>query len=84
MNISQEKLQTAKQEAVEYLEYSIYTLSIMLGVDPEIIDDSWIQSTEILLNENEQSGVNASGVDHDAALRCLVQQVKAYAKIAPV
>jgi hypothetical protein len=38
MALSDEQKQQARQEAKQYLEYSIYVLALSLGVNPETLD----------------------------------------------
>lgn len=40
MALSAERKQAAKDKAREYLEFSIYTLALTLGVDPQMVSDS--------------------------------------------
>ena len=79
MIISREKLDQARAEAKEYLEYSIYTLSMMLGIDPEEINEEWVALTEETLSVSPPTNQEDA-----AALQCLVEQVKAYSKISPL
>lgn len=75
--LSEELKQKARQEAIEYLEYSIYTMSVLLGIDIQEIDAAWAEKTE-----QDLAFMDSNGSDNAAALRCLVDQVKAYVKIS--
>lgn len=79
MIIKQEILDRAKTEAIEYLEYSIYTLSILAGVDPQDIDAQWIAATE-----SQISSASDAESQEILVLKCLLTQVKAYSKIASI
>jgi hypothetical protein len=41
MALSDEQKQQARQEAKQYLEYSIYVLALSLGVNPETLDENF-------------------------------------------
>ena len=41
MALSASQITTAKTEAKEFLEYSTYTLCLVLGVDPDAVSSSY-------------------------------------------
>ncbi len=41
MALSEEQKQKAREEARQYLEYSIYILALSLGVNPEELDENF-------------------------------------------
>jgi hypothetical protein len=71
MALTQEQKQKAKNEAKEYLEYSIYTLSLILGVDPEVLDENFInpESQEV-------------DVARWKSFESLIKQIQAYSALA--
>ena len=70
MALSQEQKQKAKNEAKEYLEYSIYTLSLILGINPETLDENFVnpESQEVDLGRWK-------------SFECLIKQVQAYSAL---
>lgn len=41
MALSEEQKQKAREEARQYLEYSIYVLALSLGINPEELDENF-------------------------------------------
>lgn len=68
MALTAEQVQKAKDEARKYLEYSIYTTALMLGVDTDDIDGEYVVP------------VTAEHQDYEAHLS-LATQVSALAKL---
>ena len=73
MSLSPEKIELAKAEAKKYLEYSSYSLCLMLGIDPDNVE-----------NEIDSGVANMTeyGYDTDhvtqlrAAVGCLKKQLE--------
>lgn len=42
MELSTEQKEAAKEEAKQYLEYSIYRLALTLGVNPDELDENFV------------------------------------------
>jgi hypothetical protein len=42
MELSTEQKEAAKEEAKQYLEYSIYRLALVLGVNPDELDENFV------------------------------------------
>ena len=70
MTLSNEQKDLAKAKAKEYLEFSIFTLALMLGVNVEEIDESWTNQ----VNKEENYSLWEA---HNS----LELQVKAYYKL---
>jgi len=68
--LSDELKEKAKASAIEYLEYSIYNIAILLGVDTDELDVEW---------ENPVSADSSSDIWN--AYECLRLQVQSHAKI---
>jgi hypothetical protein len=71
MALTEEKMQEATAKAKEYLEYSIFTLALMLNIDLVDLDETWTNPVP----ENPNS-------DLWNAHQCLYIQLQAYNKIA--
>lgn len=70
MALTQEQIEKSKQKAIEYLEYSIFTIAMMLGVDIETLDETFVNPADPVLQ-----------VDMWTAHESLISQVKAHAKL---
>lgn len=66
MALSAEKIQQAKATAQDYVEYSLYVLSLLLNVDLDDID------------ENSTNPIDPSNVETYNAYECLLMQAKVY------
>ena len=42
MELTTEQKEAAKEEAKQYLEYSIYRLALVLGVNPDELDENFV------------------------------------------
>jgi hypothetical protein len=71
MALTQEQIDKAKLKAIEYLEYSIFTIAMMLDVDIETLDETFANPAD----PTRQS-------DLWAAYESLIVQVKAHTKLA--
>lgn len=70
MAMSVERKNAAKDKAVEYLEFSIYTLALTLGVEPENVSES----LQIPVTKEEDPKTHRSFV-------CLIEQHKSLLKL---
>lgn len=70
MALTNEQKNQAKQEAKQYLEYSIYTLSLILGLDPESLDENTTNDEDKELEANRWNSMES-----------LIKQIQAYAKL---
>jgi hypothetical protein len=70
MAMSIERKASAKQKAKEYLEFSVYTLALTLGVNPEDVSES----LEIPVSKEEDPKTHRSFV-------CLIEQHKSLLKL---
>lgn len=75
MALSPEQLQKAKNEAIQILEYSIYTLAFVLGVDDEDLEAGMENPVDLSIAEN-----NALLSQYDA-YECLKMQLAALARL---
>jgi hypothetical protein len=70
MALSENQISTAKNEALQYLEYSSYMLCLMLGINPENIDE------EIDIGIPELNSYASDTVPQlESALNCLKKQL---------
>lgn len=69
MALSPENIEEAKSKAIEFLESSLYVLSLLLNVDLEEID------------ENSTNPIDPSNTSTYNAYNDLLMQVKAYVKL---
>jgi hypothetical protein len=70
MGLSIDQINKARNEARQYLEYSSYTLCVMLGVDPENIDE------EIALSTPDLGSYHGQAVPQlQSAIDCLKKQI---------
>lgn len=72
MALSPEQIALAKAEAKKYLEYSSYSLCLMLGVDPDNVN-SEIDSG--ILNMSEYGYDTENSAQLTAAVGCLKKQL---------
>lgn len=70
MALTNEQKNQAKQEAKQYLEYSIYTLALILGLDPESLDENTTNDEDKELEANRWNSMES-----------LIKQIQAYAKL---
>lgn len=75
MALSVAQLAKAKAEAIEVLEYSIYTLAFVLGIDEEDLDVNLVNPVDMSLSEN-----SSLAAQHDA-YECLKMQLAALARL---
>lgn len=75
MALSAEQLAKAKAEAVQILEYSIYTLAFVLGIEDEDLNADLINPVDMSLAEN-----SSLAAQHDA-YECLKMQLAALARL---
>jgi len=75
MALSTEQLAKAKAEAIQILEYSIYTLAFTLGIEDEDLDADMANPIDMSLNEN-----SSLAAQHDA-YECLKMQLAALARL---
>jgi len=75
MALSIEQLANAKAEAIQILEYSIYTLAFTLGIEDEDLDADMANPIDMSLNEN-----SSLAAQHDA-YECLKMQLAALARL---
>jgi len=73
MALSLEKAELAKAEAKKYLEYSSYSLCLMLGIDPDNVN-SEIDSGVINMSEYGYDAENVAQLT--AAVGCLKKQLE--------
>lgn len=71
MALTNEQKEKAKAEAKSYLEYSIYTLALILGIDPEELDENTVN------NENQELEINRW-----KSMESLIKQLQAYKKLS--
>jgi hypothetical protein len=73
MSISAEQIKAAKAEATRYLEYSSYALCIMLGINPDDIDNDIALGVAAM----QERGYDANSVSQlQSALGCLERQIE--------
>lgn len=72
MTLSLEQASLAKAEAKKYLEYSIYSLCIMLGIDPDNVENE-IDSDSMSMPEYGYDMDNVA--QFRAAVGCLRKQL---------
>ncbi|NDB03245.1 MAG: hypothetical protein EBY38_06225 [Flavobacteriaceae bacterium] len=70
MALTTEQKNKAKTEAIEFLEYSIYSLALVLGVDPETLDENF---------ENPET--QESDLARWKSFNSLIAQLAAYAAL---
>lgn len=75
MALSAEQLAKAKAEAIQILEYSIYTLAFVLGIDDEDLDVNLVNPIDMSLSEN-----SSLAAQYDA-YECLKLQLAALARL---
>lgn len=75
MALSAEQLASAKAEAIQILEYSIYTLAFTLGVDDEDLEAGMTNPIDLSIDEN-----SALLAQYDA-FECLKMQLVALARL---
>ena len=75
MALSAEQLAKAKAEAIQILEYSIYTLAFVLGVEDTDLEPGMENPVNLSVDEN-----NALLAQHDA-YECLKMQLAALARL---
>jgi hypothetical protein len=75
MALSTEQLAKAKAEAIQILEYSIYTLAFTLGIEDEDLDSDLENPIDMSLAQN-----SALAAQHDA-YECLKMQLAALARL---
>lgn len=69
MALSAENVAKAKGKAIEYLEYSIYVLAMLLGVDLDEID------------ENSTNPIDPANTETYHAYENLLMQVRSYVSL---
>lgn len=75
MALSLEQLAKAKAEAIQILEYSIYTIAFTLGVDDDDLEPDMVNPIDLSINEN-----SALLAQYDA-YECLKLQLVALARL---
>jgi hypothetical protein len=75
MALSAEQLASAKAEAIQILEYSIYTLAFTLGVDDDDLEVDMVNPVDLSTDEN-----SALLAQYDA-FECLKKQLVALARL---
>lgn len=75
MALSPEQLAKAKAEAIQILEYSIYTIAFTLGVDDDDLEPDMVNPIDLSINEN-----TALLAQYDA-YECLKLQLVALARL---
>ena len=75
MALSAEQLAKAKAEAIQILEYSIYTLAFTLGVDDADLEADMVNPINLAVEEN-----TALLAQHDG-YECLKLQLAALARL---
>jgi hypothetical protein len=75
MALTSEQLAKAKAEAIQILEYSIYTLAFTLGVEDDDLDADMENPVNLSVNEN-----SALLAQYDA-FECLKMQLAALARL---
>jgi hypothetical protein len=75
MALTTEQLAAAKAEAIQILEYSIYTLAFTLGIEDEDLDADMANPIDMSLAEN-----SSLAAQHDA-YECLKMQLAALARL---
>jgi hypothetical protein len=75
MALSPEQLAKAKAEAIQILEYSIYTIAFTLGVDDDDLEPDMVNPIDLSINEN-----SALLAQYDA-YECLKMQLVALARL---
>jgi hypothetical protein len=75
MALSAAQLVKAKAEAVQILEYSIYTLAFVLGLEDEDLNVDLVNPVDMSLAEN-----SSLAAQHDA-YECLKMQLAALARL---
>jgi hypothetical protein len=75
MALSAEQLAKAKAEAVQILEYSIYTLAFVLGIENEDLNADLVNPVDMSLAEN-----SSLAAQYDA-YECLKMQLAALARL---
>jgi hypothetical protein len=75
MALSTEQLAKAKAEAIQILEYSIYTLAFILGVEDSDLNPDIVNPIDMTLSEN-----SALTAQYDA-YECLKMQLVALARL---
>ena len=75
MALSPERLAQAKAEAIQILEYSIYTLAFTLGVEDDDLEADMVNPVDLSINEN-----SALLAQYDA-YECLKMQLAALARL---
>lgn len=75
MALSAEQLAEAKAEAIQILEYSIYTLAFVLGVEDDDLEPDMENPIDMSLAEN-----SALTAQHDA-YECLKLQLAALVRL---
>lgn len=67
MALSIPQTEAAKEEAKQYLEYSIYLLALILGVNPDELDENFVNPETMESNESRYKSFNN-----------LIQQIQTY------
>jgi hypothetical protein len=75
MALSAEQLAKAKAEAIQILEYSIYTIAFTLGVDDDDLEPNMANPIDLSINEN-----SALLAQYDA-YECLKLQLAALVRL---
>lgn len=75
MALSAEQLAKAKAEAVGILEYSIYTLAFVLGIEDEDLNADLVNPVDMSLSEN-----SSLAAQYDA-YECLKMQLAALTRL---
>jgi hypothetical protein len=75
MALSVEQLAKAKAEAIQILEYSIYTLAFVLGLEDDDLNVDLVNPVDMSLAEN-----SSLAAQHDA-YECLKMQLAALARL---
>lgn len=75
MALSAEQLAKAKAEAIQILEYSIYTLAFVLGIEDEDLNADLVNPVDMSLSEN-----SSLAAQYDA-YECLKLQLAALERL---
>jgi hypothetical protein len=70
VTLTVEQAEKAKAKAIEYLEFSIFTIAMMLNVDLETLDETFVNPVDSLRQGDLWS-----------AYESLILQVKAHSKL---
>jgi hypothetical protein len=76
MALTEQQIADAKETARQFLEFSIYELSAMLGIADEDLDENLVNPIEMT-----EDWARATLTDEYEAYECLIKQLKSHAKL---